>query len=547
MAAKVLLLSTKIQESHKEELETKNSYIKSLAGARKAIKDVYKNLISGVDLDSTNGQEEPKEKAKNKGSPKKSETSSEETSLENESTAADSENKDSGNENSEGEIPDETEDSVSSENSEKCDVISGPGKRHRMNNKREPHEIDTKPNSELISDIKEKASKKVDTHWTKGHPVYEKLKSGQNRESETERQKGLNGVRKGHLFADDLPDSNEYVKEAKRIYPQGFALEKKPPPKVVDNVKNVGETKDGEKRQNSAEQRTSSEDESSSAKSHSHKAKISGVSQTRTIAQINKNSMVLNSGTDDRDKVKEKEQGQSKAGSQRNFKNRVKIKQVSAKEEDELKQDREYIERYQDSIAKNTDAHEVRVCTVNKNGSKNSSKGALEHTYRINVPKVHFQSNIKRGSSSTPVCNSERQIPDAQRPVITPNNNNDKDELKGNGRSVKPTTVGNTSLVLSDQSSSSLQSSDKDSISAAVQIVKSRSKFYDSNKHLTVSAFECVCGWGGGEGARTVSYLTLLLNSTRKVTYTFTGLRDCIFFGLNSISLLILQRLRYEL
>lgn len=492
MAATVLLLSTKIQESHKEELETKNSYIKSLAGARKAIKEEYKKLISDADIELTNEQEEPKKKAKNKGSPKKSEAISEETSLENEITAAGSENKGSGNESSEREIYDETRDSVSSENSDKCDLICGPGKRHRMSNKREPHEIDTEPNYELINDIKENASKKVDTHWTKDHPVYEKLKSGQNRESDTERQKGLHSVRKGHLYADDLPDSNEYVKEAKRIYPQGFALEKKAPPKVVGNVKNVGGTKDGEKCQNSAEQRTSSEDESSSTKSHSHKAKISGVSKTSTIPQINKKSVVLNSGTDNHDKMK-KEEKQSKVGSQRNITSRVKIKQVNAKAEDELKHDREYIERYQDSVAKNNDAHEVRVSTVNRHGNKKISKGPLEHTYRNNVPKVHFQSDIKRGTSSPPVCNNERQISHTQPPVITPTENtSDKHELEGNGRLVKPTTVGNTASTLSNQSSSSLQSSDKDSISAAVQIVKSRSRFYDSNKHLTVSAFAYV-------------------------------------------------------
>ena len=74
------------------------------------------------------------------------------------------------------------------------------------------------PNGYLVKSIKFNASKKVDTRWDPGHPMFQKLRN----KIKVPELKGI--VQK--INANDISSSNVYVTEAKRIFPKAFEGDK---------------------------------------------------------------------------------------------------------------------------------------------------------------------------------------------------------------------------------------------------------------------------------------------------------------------------------
>lgn len=79
-------------------------------------------------------------------------------------------------------------------------------------------------NSELVKSIKEKAVKKIDTRWDPGHPMFKRISNKRKSKiPDTKRvAQALKNLRIANFKSGNIPENNAYTREAKRIYPRGF-------------------------------------------------------------------------------------------------------------------------------------------------------------------------------------------------------------------------------------------------------------------------------------------------------------------------------------
>ena len=307
-------------------------------------------------------------------------------------------------------------------------------------------------NSEIILGIKKRAKARTSSRWRNDHPVYGIIKNGFKVDNQnTQKTKRKHILPSHHSFTtDDLPQSSEYVKEAKRIYPQGFGLpvlRKNEYRKDSQNARRANPTRAKSEKILYSGAQSDPEEELLV-----NKRAISKIPLPKRIQR--KLAVDSKDHQDERHNIKpDKSDTYRKYHSTKSTNNN--------EENDRLKEDKEYIARLQDEMN-----NELSAINTSKmpNTSDNNKKTKPLDTNKTTRSKLYFQHGDILDENTT-VTQTDIKPQRDRGTVNNAHENNGYPKNLSNGTSTGTRSTG------------SLQS-ENDSISAAVEIMQSRNKFY---------------------------------------------------------------------
>ena len=310
--------------------------------------------------------------------------------------------------------------------------------------------------------------KKVDNEWDTNHPLYDQIKCGfksHYRILDTKKVNiALRGLRTETFDTSHVSDDNVYLQEAKRIYPQGFKSSEQKPKRTNDLDSNgIVKVRNILTKQSDPQTRFSPErlvrEKSVYAGKDSQKSigdKLIKTYKTRTLKIVPKSENTKDTSTP-RKKI------------QPRFKPKKRSNMVDV-EEDKLNKDRNTVEQYQQYLNNTANLPSVKGKHRKNNGnvtpvtSRNSKQSSTE------IPQAKFASYTDRDD------NGEDDN--------TPNRLEDSDlETLVSREAMKDRLARRAS----ERSVSSEQRPEDVPLSKAVEIVKSRQKFYNENGEIHVS------------------------------------------------------------
>lgn len=486
--AKLSLLTATLRKTNEEAKALQSSYIDSLASARLAMKNEYKWLLNenkNKDLADDANTEQVKSFAdvyfdlrprKEEEPDTVSIINSQETTNE-EKPTQEEQPPDSGSviesqeasepaPSKEDDITTEPENHTINEHAATDQIQQSDMKQDRISDKNEVCAKEKRtvkpskdPNGDLIREIKDHAVARLDNKWRKDHPIYQEIKSGFKSQSKIHdtRQISIHLTRMRYAFStENLPESSEYVKEAKRLYPQAFGL---------NRHQNRSKTSDSQFVAKSfSEVKLVKIEDAPTADLKVLASDNVPVNVSRPIkTQTRYNTKPAKPKTDE----KQKHEKIVHLSSERVhfISGTLKTKsRTGTVEKDKLQKDRDFIDQYQ------KDSNHINNVYVSL--TRNKHRGEQHYmTNKKGEPIFHFQSKgVLRGGYTRESSRSSHLIKQGL--------------VRGNTDGAGPVdtcyeTGQNT------QSSGSLQS-DRDSITAAVDIVKSRNRFYDNCINLSV-------------------------------------------------------------